>query len=67
MLNINHPDDYLARSMSVSDVVEIKDGGDQAEEPGFYFCDSVGFKKIGFHPEPAGPYENGAEMQMAGF
>ena len=67
LLNINLPDDYQARSMSVSDVVEIKEGGTQAESPGFYFCDSVGFKKIDFHPEQAGPDESNIRMQMTGY
>lgn len=35
---------YYGHSLSVSDVVEICDG----ENKGFYFCDSVGFKKIDF-------------------
>lgn len=42
--NIDHPAGYTGRSLSVSDVVEITDG----ERKGFYFCDSVGFKKIDF-------------------
>ena len=46
--NLDHPADYKARSMSVSDVVEVKDG--IGIEPGFYFCDNVGFRKIDFDP-----------------
>ena len=44
--NWDHPENYRGRSLSVSDVVEIIDGADV--EPGFYFCDSIGFKKVEF-------------------
>lgn len=46
--NQHHPRGYKARSLSVSDIVEIidKDGNSQ-----FYFCDSVGFEKVDFEPE----------------
>jgi len=54
MFNINHPKDYLGRSLSVSDVVEVNFGGSGSE---FYFCDSVGFKKVDFQPELAGKIE----------
>ena len=47
--NLDRPADYRARSMSVSDVVEIT--GEDVAEPGFYFCDNIGFKKIDFDPE----------------
>ena len=46
--NIDHPADYKARSLSVSDVVEVKEGSNVA--PGFYFCDNIGFKVIEFDP-----------------
>ena len=49
--NINLPPDYMARSMSVSDVIEVQNS--ENIEPGFYFCDNVGFKKIGFEPQEA--------------
>ncbi len=49
MLNINHPADYRGRSLSVSDVVEVYES--DAVPQGFYFCDSVGFKQVAFHPE----------------
>lgn len=47
MFNLNHPKDYMGRSLSVSDVVEVKD------EKGslFFFCDSIGFEQISFNPE----------------
>lgn len=44
--NIDHPDDYTGRSLSVSDVVEIKES--DTFNPGFYFVDSIGFKAIPF-------------------
>ena len=44
--NIDHPADYKGRSLSVSDVVEIRES--DTLNPGFYFVDSVGFKTISF-------------------
>ena len=95
MFNLDHPENYRGRSLSVSDVVEVVDApnlvgvidtalckerftdftaytaaqdalraqGTDFEahdyvglnvpsiEPGFYFCDSIGFKKIEFEVE----------------
>ncbi len=48
--NLDPPDGFVGHSMSVSDVVEVMDGTDQVK-PGFYFCDSFGFKEIYFDPE----------------
>lgn len=48
IFNTEHPEGYRGRSLSVSDVVEIPEGADI--EAGFYFCDSIGFKKIEFDP-----------------
>jgi len=48
--NLNHPLDYQAHSLSVSDVVEIVHGSSFVR-PGFYFCDNVGFQSISFAPE----------------
>ena len=45
-LNMRQPADYECRSLSVSDVVEIKES--ESIEPGFYFVNSYGFKKIDF-------------------
>lgn len=49
LFNLHHPKDYLHRSMSISDVVEIVrvSEGDFCA-PGYYFCDTVGFKEIEF-------------------
>lgn len=49
MFNLNHPEGYKDRSLSVSDVVEILE--DDTHFHGFYFCDSVGFKSIDFEPK----------------
>lgn len=49
MFNINHPEGYKDRSVSVSDVVEIMD--DDTHTHGFYFCDSIGFKPVDFEPD----------------
>ena len=38
-LNINHPEDYKARSLSVSDIIELEDGS-------FWFCDVVGYVEL---------------------
>ena len=48
MFNTNHPLGYVGRSLSVSDIVQVRDGGE--EEAGFYYCDSFGFKKVAFDP-----------------
>lgn len=45
--------DHLYRSFEatrsrLSDIVEIKDAPDT--DPGFYFCDSFGFKQVPFEP-----------------
>lgn len=51
MFNQNHPTGYKVRSLSVSDVVEIIE--DDKLTPGFYYCDSVGFKQVSFDPSKA--------------
>lgn len=40
MFNINHPEDFEGHSMSVGDIVII-------ERKNVWFCDSIGWKKIG--------------------
>lgn len=54
--NIDKPDDYKARTLSVSDVVEVIES--DSVEPGFYFCDSIGFEKIDFDPDKAEVVKN---------
>lgn len=51
MFNLNHPTGYKARSLSVSDVVEVVKTDDI--ESGFYFCDSFGFQKVLFDQDKA--------------
>lgn len=53
--NLNQPEGYRGRSMSVSDVVEVKDP--ETGSSRCWFCDSVGFEEIEFdtaqtHPLP---------------
>lgn len=55
-LNMHLPEDYKCRSLSVSDVVEIKES--ESIEPGFYFVDSIGFKRIDFDKTKCGKVEN---------
>jgi len=52
IFNTAHPAEYQAHSLSVSDVVEVLDGC-EGLSPGFYFCDSFGFKQIDFEPDKA--------------
>ena len=49
MFNINRPNDFRGHSLSVSDVVEVEDAASMT--PGYYFCDSIGFREIPFQPE----------------
>ena len=51
MFNINRPNDFRGHSLSVSDVVEVEDAASMT--PGYYFCDSIGFREIPFQPELA--------------
>ena len=51
LFNLNHPADFTGRSLSVSDVVEVVDA--PTIEAGFYFCDSIGFKRVDFDPAQA--------------
>lgn len=44
IFNINHPEDYKARSLSVSDIVVISNDTSANEER--YFVDSFGFHKL---------------------
>ena len=51
IFNIDHPAGYTGRSLSVSDVVEVEEA--EHITPGFYFCDSIGFKKISWKEKEA--------------
>ena len=44
--NLFLPEDYTARSLSVSDVVEFERGPDDRT---FYFCEPIGFREISFN------------------
>ena len=49
MFNLDHPDGYTGRSLSVSDVVQIQDGS--INGPTFHYCDSFGFMEVQFDSE----------------
>ena len=51
LFNSGKPEGFRGHSLSVSDVVEVEDAA--SITPGFYFCDSIGFKEIPFQPERA--------------
>ena len=51
LFNSGRPDGFRGHSLSVSDVVEVEDAA--SITPGFYFCDSIGFKEVHFQPELA--------------
>lgn len=53
IFNLERPDCYVGRSLSVSDVVAVIRGTDEVE-PGFYFCDTIGFSKVLFEASRAG-------------
>ena len=59
--NLRHPADYHSPSLSVSDIVAVKQDGMVS----CHYCDSVGFREIpGFLPQaPDNPLKN-AEMSM---
>ena len=49
LMNFQHPPGYMGRSMSTSDVVQVIHS--TVVEPGFYYCESIGFSRIDFDPE----------------
>ena len=44
VFNENHPEGYRARSMSVSDIILVKDI--ETSETKYYYCDSFGWEDI---------------------
>ena len=46
IFNLDVPDGHRGRAMSVSDVVAVRDP--ETGEKEFFFCDSIGFRKIAF-------------------
>lgn len=55
IFNLNQPEGYRGRSMSVSDVVAAKEAAGWQ----YYYCDSVGFKKIDFDESLTQPNTDG--------
>ena len=51
MFNLDHPDGYRGRSLSVSDVIEVIG----EEKSTFHFCDSIGFREVDFDPDMTEP------------
>lgn len=51
MFNLDHPNGYRGRSLSVSDVVEVVG----EEKSTFHFCDSIGFREVDFDPDMTEP------------
>ena len=56
------PEGFQGHSLSVSDVVEVEDAA--SITPGFYFCDSIGFKEIPFRPELANDVVQSPTIQV---
>jgi len=52
VFNVEKPEDYYARSMSVSDVIEIYDD-DVGQVGRFYYCNKIGFVEINFDSSKA--------------
>lgn len=50
IFNEAHPKGYKARSLSMSDVVEVIDPMNGSK---FYFCDTIGFKEVSFDASKA--------------
>lgn len=49
MFNLNVPEGFGGRSLSVSDVVEIGGAGRKT----YYYCDGFGFRRVSFDSEKA--------------
>ena len=48
LFNLSPPIDHRGRSLSVSDVIAVKD-----KETKYYYCDNFGFKEVSFQPKEA--------------
>jgi len=57
--NLHRPEDFTGHSLSVSDIVAIKQGG----EVSYHYCDSFGFKELPGFNQPEN-YLKSAEMAM---
>jgi hypothetical protein len=62
LFNSGRPEGFRGHILSVSDVVEVEDAA--GITPGFYFCDSFGFKEIPFQPELAADAVRGPTIQV---
>lgn len=63
VFNVERPEDFKGRSLSVSDVVEVYES--ENVERGFYFCDRYGYEQIEFDPAKCGVSERmNARPQM---
>ena len=45
IFNMEHPADYKARSLSLTDVIEVIDPENGSK---FYLCDTIGFQEVSF-------------------
>lgn len=54
--NLDHPEDYPGRSLSMSDVVELYDSGSRR----YFYCDRMGFTPVQFSPMLVKPFQRGA-------
>lgn len=52
IFNMELPNDFMGRSLSVSDVVALCDTGDER----FYYCGSFGFTRVEFDANAAAPW-----------
>ncbi len=57
IFNMELPEGYTGRSMSLSDVIELNSSGNSR----FYFCDTYIFQEIEFDKEKAMQRNNGVE------
>jgi len=55
IFNLEHPDGYQARSMSVSDIVEVLDP--DGESSACFYCDPIGFRQVEFRQDSVSPLE----------
>ena len=62
LFNSGRPEGFRGRTLSVSDIVEVEDAA--SITPGFYFCDSIGFKEIPFQPELANDVVQSPTIQV---
>ena len=62
LFNSGRPEGFRGHSLSVSDVVEVEDAASMT--PGFYFCDSIGFKEVPFQPELANDIVQAPTIQV---